>query len=203
MAKVEFLTSHLGKSKKKLPHMPHIVIAGRSNVGKSSLINHLFSNRNLAKTSAKPGKTVTINFFNIDNSYLLVDLPGFGFAAQQKNVRTDWAESISFYLENEENIRGILLLLDIRRVPSEKDFQLIHFASHHNLPIQIIFTKRDKLKKNELKKQIEKNKAALKPTIESFDPILYSIKDNIGKTALDTKISALLWETSPKTPSSV
>ena len=134
--------------------LPEIAIVGRSNVGKSSLINHLL-NRVLAKTSSKPGKTQSINFFLIDDALALVDLPGYGYAKVSKEIREEWGAFINTYLEKRTSLKLILFLMDIRRIPSEEDCAFIQWAHFHKKPLLIIFTKTDKLKDHEIKKATE------------------------------------------------
>jgi GTP-binding protein len=154
--KAQFLTSALHKeewSNVKDPHghdLPEIAIAGRSNVGKSSLLNHLLGSKTLAKVSATPGKTTRINFFLIDEALLLTDLPGYGYAKVDKSTQKNWATSLKTYLSHRQSLKGLLLLLDIRRIPNEGDLTLIEWARYNHLPLLLVLTKTDKIT---LKKQ--------------------------------------------------
>lgn len=165
--------------------MPEIAIAGRSNVGKSSLINHLFNHKNLARTSSTPGKTQTLNFFDVDNQLVLVDLPGYGFAKRSHDTQEKWATSIDRYLQNRPTLALILLLIDSRRMPTEDDLAFIEWAHHFHKPILIIFTKSDTLSEHERKKNTE---TALK-FLNEADSIYYSIKDSRSRKALIDKIN--------------
>jgi GTP-binding protein len=170
--------------------MPEIAIIGRSNVGKSSLINHLLRNK-LAKTSSLPGKTRSINFFCVDEQIALVDLPGYGYAKVPKQVREQWADLIDHYLKNRSTLQLILFLIDSRRRPSEEDFAFIQWASFHQKSLLIVFTKTDKI--NEVEK--EKNALAAIDSLKKFqnsDPLHflhYSIKDPRARIELIDRIN--------------
>ncbi|MDE3045098.1 MAG: YihA family ribosome biogenesis GTP-binding protein [Verrucomicrobiota bacterium] len=135
--------------------LPEIALAGRSNVGKSSLINALLKIKGLAKTSATPGKTQRINFFVIDEKALFVDLPGYGYSKAPKKAIREWSQAIDLYLNQSTELRLLLLLIDIRRTPSEEDLTLAEWAIAKKIPLLVIFTKRDKLSSSESKKKIE------------------------------------------------
>lgn len=172
-----------------------IAIVGRSNVGKSSLINHLLNNRTLAKTSSKPGKTQSINFFLIDKELALVDLPGYGYAKVSKDMREEWGAFINTYLETRKNLKLILFLIDIRRTPTEEDCAFIQWAAFHKKPLIVIFTKTDKLKSHEIKKAIESSLYLLNSYLPfSEDAFLhYSIKSNQARMDLIKKINQQLF----------
>lgn len=129
--------------------LPEIAVAGRSNVGKSSLLNHLFHVKGLVKTSATPGKTQAINFFVADDMLAFVDLPGYGFAKVPLEVKKEWGPMVQNYILNRKTLKMILFLFDIRRVPNEEDFQLIEWAVHHNLALLLVLTKTDKVNHKE------------------------------------------------------
>ena len=128
---------------------------GRSNVGKSSLINMLCNNKKLAKTSATPGKTLLINHFIINREWYLVDLPGYGYAAVSKSERAAWGRLIEYYFAHRENLALCMLLLDIRRVPNDDDMKMIAAMQSRNVPLIAVLTKSDKLSNNEKAKQIK------------------------------------------------
>lgn len=164
-----------------------IAIVGRSNVGKSSLINHLLKRKKMAKVSQKPGKTQMLNFFLIDEFFYLVDLPGYGFAKVSKKMKRTWSEKIDTYLEKRKNLKLILFLLDIRRTPSKDDLAFFEWTSFHKIPIIIILTKTDKLKKYEVQRQIPIIQGAL-GLEDDHSMVLYSIKDPSCHGALIQKI---------------
>lgn len=138
--------------------LPEIVFCGRSNVGKSSLINYLLSRKNLARTSSTPGKTQTINFYDIDNIFRFVDLPGYGYAKVSKKEKERWPFFIDSYLKDRDNILEIFLLLDTRRTPSEEDIKMFNYIKHLGFNGVIISTKADK--QNQSEHNRAKNKLA-------------------------------------------
>lgn len=133
--------------------MPEVVFAGRSNVGKSSLINKILNRKSLARVSSQPGKTATINFYNLDGARL-VDLPGYGFAKVSANEKKRWAELIDGYFEQERDLRLVVLLIDSRHAPSKDDLTMLNYLIECELPMIIVLTKIDKLKPTERKKRL-------------------------------------------------
>jgi GTP-binding protein len=176
--------------------MPEIALVGRSNVGKSSLINHLLKNSRLAKTSSTPGKTQSINFFCIDQEIALVDLPGYGYAKVPKATKEQWAQVIDHYLTKRANLRLILFLLDSRRQPSNEDCALIKWASFNQKPMLLIFTKKDKLSESELRQNTLSSLDSFKNFVHSSPVhfLHYSIKDASARIELIEKINRLLKE---------
>ena len=126
-------------------NLPEVAFLGRSNVGKSSLINRLLERKNLARTSSTPGKTRGIFFYSIDNSFCFVDLPGYGYAKVSKNIRAGWAPLIEEYLCTRSNLCGCIQLVDCRHRPSEEDLQMAHWLRHQRVPAVTVATKADKL----------------------------------------------------------
>lgn len=180
---VRFFTSALNhlpelQTKDNNP-MLEVVLAGRSNVGKSSLINHLFCQKKLAKVSGTPGKTQTINFFIVDEELALVDLPGYGFAKRSKEAQENWAGALENYFQSRKTLALILLLIDIRREPTEEDMALIEWAEHYKKPLLIVFTKSDTLPNHERKQ------------VRNHPSIYYSIKDPKSRKALIGKVNSL------------
>lgn len=137
-----------------------IAFVGRSNVGKSSFINAFLGRKNLARTSSKPGKTRTINFYNIDNKFRLVDLPGYGYAKVSKAEKAKWDKLINEYLHQRENLKEVFLLVDIRHEPTQLDLQMYEWILESGFTGFVIATKYDKISKNQLTKHIKaiKNK---------------------------------------------
>ncbi len=152
--KIDF-TAAYGTSK-QLPAsgMPEIVFSGRSNVGKSSLINKVFNRKSLARVSSVPGKTITVNFFKGDGVYF-VDLPGYGYAKREFNEKKRWAELMEGYFQSGRNISLVIQLIDMRHAPSQDDMVMLNFLKESGIPFVIALTKCDKLNKTETEKRRE------------------------------------------------
>lgn len=127
------------------PAKPAIAFVGRSNVGKSSLINRLLNRKSLARTSAKPGKTATLNFYRINQAFDLVDLPGYGYADVAKSKKAQWAEMIEAYLRENANLHGVIQVIDLRHPPSDLDVQMFEWLQAEGIPTTVVATKADKL----------------------------------------------------------
>ncbi|MBF0280145.1 MAG: YihA family ribosome biogenesis GTP-binding protein [SAR324 cluster bacterium] len=134
---------------------PEIAFAGKSNVGKSTLINSMLNRRNLVKTSATPGKTRLVNFFLINKSFSLVDLPGYGFAKVSRAMQKEWGQLIELYLSQRPSLRGVILIVDSRHGPSAGDLQMQEWLDHYNLPVLVIANKIDKLKRSQVLRQLK------------------------------------------------
>lgn len=165
---------------KPQPLLPEVAVLGRSNVGKSTLINTLFNQKKLAKISSKPGKTRLINFFNVDDKLYLVDLPGYGFAQGSKTEINTWEKMIEGYLINNSNLRFVLLLIDARRGLMPIDEQMLNWLNHFNIKYKIVLTKIDKLSNNELYKVNQE----LKNRNEDLLIINHSAKTKKGRNEL-------------------
>ena len=156
-------------------HLPRMVIVGKSNVGKSSLINHLCQSKKLAHVSSFPGKTQTVNYFEIDEKFLLIDLPGYGFSQISKQKKHDWQGEIEAFFEKEkEQISLFLLLIDARRSFSQQDRLMYAWAKFYNLPILCVLTKIDKFKKTSLNKNLQK---VIDSLPEETPYVIYSTKN--------------------------
>jgi len=131
-----------------------IAFVGKSNVGKSSLINTLINRKSLARTSSSPGKTRTINFYNIENKIYFVDLPGYGYAKVSKEEQQKWADMIENYLKKREQLKSIIMLVDIRHEPSENDRLMYEWIKHYKFEIIIVAAKADKIKRSQISKQL-------------------------------------------------
>ena len=142
--------------------LPEVAFVGRSNVGKSSLINVLAGRKALVRTSSTPGRTQLINFFDINGILTLVDLPGYGYAKAPPEVRKQWGPMIETYLAQRENLKTVVLILDIRRIPSDGDLDMLGWLERYNIPPIIVLTKCDKLSKSERAKQTALISAAIK-----------------------------------------
>ena len=145
--------------------LPEVAFAGRSNVGKSSLLNALVRRKSFARVSRTPGRTREINFFRVNNTFVLVDLPGYGYARISKTKKAEWRPMIESYLRRTTQLRGIVLLLDIRREPSEDDRAMLDFLADLGVPTIIALTKADKLNKSEAREKVAdvSRKLALEP----------------------------------------
>jgi len=154
--KAEFLISNTDYRKCPSPHKPEFAFIGRSNVGKSSLINMLTQNKHLAKISKTPGKTQLINHFGIDDRWYLVDLPGYGFAKVSKNIKADWDKMIKGYLTHRENLLATFVLVDSRLEPQKLDLEFILWCAQNEVPIVLVFTKADKLSKSKVQGNVAK-----------------------------------------------
>ena len=137
------------------PTLPEIAFAGRSNVGKSTLINSLLNRKKLVKTSSTPGKTQLINFFNINDKFHFVDLPGYGFAKVPENVRKQWQRLIESYLQERESLRNVVLIVDSRHGPTAQDRQLKEWLDYYERPVLIVASKVDKLKRGQIHKHLK------------------------------------------------
>lgn len=164
--KAEFYSSY-GKFSQIPPcDRIEIAFAGRSNVGKSTLINKIFNRKNLARVSSVPGKTATINFYSLENIYF-ADLPGYGYAKVAKSEKERWSELIEGYLNSDRDIRLVFSLIDMRHPPTADDIHMINYLIESELPFVIVLTKADKLKKMERERRME----ALKTEIPYYDQI--------------------------------
>ena len=155
---------------------------GRSNVGKSSLINSLTNRRNLARTSKTPGRTQLINFFDVNEDFYFVDLPGYGFAKVPESVKKNWGKIITDYL-NSDREKVVFLLLDIRRVPSGEDIEMLKWLEHYDIDYYIVFTKTDKLSNNQKFKQLKEIKKKLE--FDNNDVFFYSALKDTGREELE------------------
>lgn len=154
ITKSEFVTSLKKFDAKFNTILKEVVFVGRSNVGKSSLINAICNKKNLAKTSSTPGRTRLINYFKINDNFFIVDLPGYGFASGNQKEVDDWGKNLEDFFENNKLISLVLVLLDIRHLPSKKDEQMLSYLRSNNIEFEIVLTKADKLSKSQMIKSI-------------------------------------------------
>ncbi len=169
-------------SKKQYPNdgLPEIALAGRSNVGKSSFINKLINRKNLARTSSKPGKTQTLNFYKINEAFYFVDVPGYGYAKVSKKEREKWGVMMEEYFELRETLKAVLLITDVRHEPTRDDIQMYDFLKYFELPVIVVATKLDKVPKSKRAKHIMRTKETL--NIDSEDILLpFSSETGEGK----------------------
>lgn len=150
-------------------NLPEIALAGRSNVGKSSFINKMIQRKGLARTSGQPGKTQTLNFYNINDTFRFVDVPGYGYARVSKKDRALWGQMNQTFLQQRTNIQLLLLLMDIRHEPTALDKEMYAFAEELDIPFAIVLTKSDKIKKSQLNKHLSLYKKALNlPSVDAL-----------------------------------
>lgn len=178
----EFVTSAVRPQQYPAAELPELAFAGRSNVGKSSLINTLVSRRKLVQTSSTPGKTRLINFFRVNDALMLVDLPGYGYARVSEEERRKWRPMIERYLSNRENLKAVVVILDIRRAPNEEDAQLLDWLARREIASILVVTKADKLSKTAQLKQLKIIAGALE--IDPDDLVLFSSKSRQGRDVL-------------------
>jgi len=179
IASAEFVKSVWKPSDYPGESLPEIAFAGRSNVGKSSLINVLVNRKKLVKTSSTPGKTQSVNFFTINNIFTFVDLPGYGFAKVPLTVRKKWKPLVERYLKDRKALKLALLILDIRRIPSQEDIGLLEWFDFYDIPTVVVLNKIDKFSKSKLRKQVDLIKKSL--PLEKNSTILFSAVTREGK----------------------
>jgi GTP-binding protein len=181
----EFITSSVMESQCPKPLLPEYAFIGRSNVGKSLLINMLTNNRKLAKVSGSPGKTITMNHFLINKEWYLVDLPGYGFAKRSKTERKKWEKMVRHYILTRSNLMSLFLLVDLRHEPQKIDMEFIEWLAMSQIPFVITFTKSDKLNKLNLEKNMSAYKKVLLQNWEELPPyIITSATTGVGKEEL-------------------
>jgi GTP-binding protein len=178
--------------------LPEIAFAGRSNVGKSSLINTLLRRSKAARVSNTPGRTREINFFRINDEFVLVDLPGYGYARISKDRKAEWKPMIEGYLRGSANLRGIVQLLDIRHDPTKDDLQMLDFLSQVGVPTMIVMTKTDKLTKSQAAARITAITASL--GLEDDQVIPFSAVTGAGRDELAEALQALIAASSVEAP---
>ena len=170
--------------------LPEVAFAGRSNVGKSSLINSLLRRSKAARVSNTPGRTREINFFKVNDQFVLVDLPGYGYARISKDRKAEWKPMIEGYLRNSPNLRGIVQLLDVRHDPTKDDIQMLDFLATVGVPTMVVMTKTDKLSKAQAAERIATISASL--GLESDQVIPFSSVTGAGRDDLAESVVALL-----------
>ena len=187
VATAEFVKSAETPSQYPGGDIPEIAFVGRSNVGKSSLINCILKRRKLAHTSNTPGRTQLINFFLVNNGFLFVDLPGYGYAKVPESIKIKWGPMIETYLTTRRSLKMVVIILDIRRDPSEEDLSLIRWLDHYEIPVCFVLTKADKLTKSNRKTRqtAVRESLGLPPDQEL---LLFSAKSGEGAETLRRKI---------------
>ena len=176
--KIELLISAVKPEQYPETGLSEVALSGRSNVGKSTFINSMIGRKNMARTSAQPGKTQTLNFYDIDSQLIFVDVPGYGYAKVSKKKREEFGKMIEAYLTQRESLKLVVQLVDIRHKPTEDDVLMYDYLKHFEIPTLIVLTKEDKIKKGQVQKQLAMVKRELE--LEEGDQIISysSIKGN-------------------------
>lgn len=189
VVQAEFIISAAGEAQYPADGLPEIALSGRSNVGKSSLINRLIHRKNLARTSSQPGKTQTLNYYRIDEAFYFVDLPGYGYAKVSKTMRQQWGQMIEHYLLHREPLRLVLHIIDVRHPPTKDDQLMYAWLGHHGIPRKVIATKADKIGKNKWPKHVKAIRTGLEMG-SGEQPLLFSAETGLGQEELWEKIHA-------------
>ncbi|RKN83875.1 ribosome biogenesis GTP-binding protein YihA/YsxC [Paenibacillus ginsengarvi] len=179
----EFVISAVGPAQYPEDGLPEIALAGRSNVGKSSLINKMIARKNLARTSSQPGKTQTLNFYKINEELYFVDLPGYGYAKVSMSQRQEWGKFIESYLLKRDRLRMVIMLVDVRHPPTRDDAAMYDWLKHYDIPICIVATKADKVPRSRWQKHVKQVKETL--LVRANDKVvLFSSETGLGKDEL-------------------
>lgn len=184
----DILLSAANKSHYPQDEIPEVALAGRSNVGKSSFINTLLNRKNLARTSGKPGKTQLLNFFNIDDKFRLVDVPGYGYARVSKKEREKWGRMIEEYLTSRENLKAVVSLVDFRHEPSADDVQMYEFLKYYEIPVILVATKADKIPRGKW----NKHESIIKKKLNFDSSDIFIVFSSVTKEGLEKSWDAIL-----------
>lgn len=187
----KFVTSAVRRSQYPNDKKCEFLLVGRSNVGKSSFINKIVNRKNIARTSALPGKTQTLNFYLINDLFYLVDVPGYGFAKVSKKLKNKFGMIIEDYLKERDNLKMVFMLVDFRHKPTDDDVLMYNYLKYYNIPVTIIATKSDKVSNN----SYDKNKKIIKDTLKMIDNdclILFSAVNNDGRSDVHNKILEII-----------
>lgn len=180
ITQAEIMTSAVNEKQYPKGTLPEIALAGRSNVGKSSFINRMIQRRHLVRTSSKPGKTQTLNFYKLNDAFVFVDVPGYGYAKTPKKEREKWGMMMETYFETRENLTVVVLITDMRHQPTQDDIQMYHYLKHYELPVVVIATKLDKVKKSQHASFLKRTEKALNLQPDD-DLIPFSAETGAGK----------------------
>lgn len=187
----EFIVSAVNTQQYPDDRLPEIALAGRSNVGKSSFINRMIQRKGLAKTSSKPGKTRTINFYKINESFYFADVPGYGYAQVSKKERDEWGPMMEEYFQLRESLRAVVLVVDIRHTPTNDDVLMYDFLKHFDLPAIVVATKVDKIKRGKRPKHIKQIVHKLR--VEREDAVIpFSAETGEGKEKVWSTLKSFL-----------
>lgn len=190
---VNLFVSAVRRSQYPDDELPEFIMLGRSNVGKSSFMNTIVNRKNLARISSRPGKTSTLNFYNVDNKFYLVDVPGYGYADTSKEEIRKFGLMVEEYLEKRENLKRVFLLIDFRHKPTNDDVIMYNFLKYYQIPVTIIATKVDKV----TSKEKDKNIKVLKETLDLVvgdDLILFSSLSKLGREEVISTIEKIVKE---------
>ena len=188
---VKLVISAVRRSQYPTDNKPEFLLVGRSNVGKSSFINTLIERKNYARTSAKPGKTQTLNFYHINNQFYLIDAPGYGYASVSKETQAKFGMMIEEYLEKREQLKRVFMLVDFRHKPTEDDLLMYNFLKYYNLPVTVVATKADKVTGSKK----EKNLKVVLDTLDLVvgdDLVVFSSVTKLGVKEVLNKIEELV-----------
>lgn len=189
--RADFVTSAVKPDQWPQDGLPEIALAGRSNVGKSSLINRLLNRKNLARTSQRPGKTQTLNYFIINEAFYFVDVPGYGYAKVSQSERRAWIRMLETYLTENKHLKVVVQLVDLRHPPSAEDKQMYEFLKHYGIPVILVTTKADKVPKGKHQKHLKIIREALDK--DPNDPmLLFSSFSGLGKDEVWKTLSSYL-----------
>jgi GTP-binding protein len=179
ITKAEFVISAVKPEQFPSDALPEIALAGRSNVGKSSLINSLINRKNLARTSSKPGKTQTINFYRINESFYFTDVPGYGYAKVSKSERARWGKMMETYFTTRETLMGVLHIIDLRHPPTNDDCMMYNFLKYYEIPVTVIATKADKVPRGKWQKHLKQIRQGLEIRLgDELQPYSSETKQN-------------------------
>jgi GTP-binding protein len=187
---IEFVISAFALSQLPPPDHPEIAFAGRSNVGKSSLMNRLVNRRNMVKVSSRPGKTQSLNYFEVDKTLFLVDLPGYGYAKVPRSMQLGWQTLITGYLESRATLRCVVVIIDLRHPLKNADQQLIGWLRETGIPFLPVYTKKDKLSRNQQHQHAAALDAGL--NLRTADRVLFSAKTGEGRDELIARLARFL-----------
>ena len=189
---VELTISAVRQSQYPEDKKPEFLLVGRSNVGKSSFINCIIERRQAARVSSKPGKTQTLNFYNVNGDFYLVDVPGYGYASVSKEMQAKFGKMIEEYIENRDCLKKVFMLVDFRIKPTQDDLLMYNFLKYYNLPVTIVATKVDKVSRNDRDKQVKLITETLEVK-ENDELVLFSIKTKLGKSEIHKEIEKIVY----------
>lgn len=190
--KAEFIISAVKPDQYPDAAKPDLAVSGRSNVGKSSLINKFLNRRNLARVARTPGKTQTINFFNINDEWYLVDLPGYGYAKVSHQMKVQWGKMMETYFRVRHNLKGVIQLIDIRHPPTEDDRTMVNMLRQTGIPVLLVATKADKISRGQRQKYLKNIAEVLQ--LEDWKLILpFSAENGTGLDELHEAVEIILW----------